>query len=220
MEGAEIDAEIDDEILEMVPLTQTKSFERSRGDGEGLGLRAVGIEASRANGHTADAETRGGEEPRDDVDADVAEDSQEEGHRLLSSHGGHGEQFGAQNGAGQTRDPESFHGHVGGLRGSGEVGGFDVDGSGGESRRLCARRYWGGRGSACWQEFLVPARLLQDRKTRAIILVYAVFSVRCCAVPRFLAAQIYFYVVFVDSEGGWLRFRQSFRTSNFPANAA
>lgn len=190
--GARTDAaeEEDDEMLEMIPLTRAHSLEDSgSGGGEDLGLQGVSLGGSGTTGHTADEDTPAGNEPSDDGGTSAAEDSQEVDQRLLSSQRGNGEQLGFADEAGRTHAPGSLHGHVGGLRGSGKVKGFGVDGSGAENRRLRRRRRRRSR-SACWQECLVPAKLLHDKQIRATIFVYAAFSVRGGAVPRLSAVQI------------------------------
>lgn len=175
-------------MLEMIPLAQASSIESSSAGGEDLGLQGVSLEPLRAAGHNADDDAPGRNEPVDGGSTGgAAEDSQEETRRLLSSPRGDREQLDSTGKAGRTHALGSFHGHVEGLRGSGGVEGFDLAGSGAESRRLGRR---GRRRSACWQECLMPAKLLQDKRTRAIIFVYAVFSVSRGAVPPPSPVQI------------------------------
>lgn len=174
--------EEDGEKLEMIPLTQANSPESGSGGGGDLVLQDGHFTGSRAVGRPGDENTPGSSEAVGDEDAGVAEDTQGEGHRLLSFQRGNSEQTVFKGEAGRTHAPISFHGHVESLRSSGEAGGIDMDGSGAESGRLGRIRRRGT--SACWQECLVPVKLLQDRRTRAIVFVYSIFSVRCRADRR------------------------------------
>lgn len=155
-------------MLEMIPLTQANSIDS--GSGEDLGLQGDHSNGERTTGNTADEGISRSSDRT--VHDDDTGGTQGEGQRLLSAQRGNSEQLGFAGEAGRTG---SSHGHVGGLTGSREVEGFDVA----ESERLGRRRRR--RTSTCWQECLVPVKLLQDKHTRNILFVYSVFSVRCVA---------------------------------------
>lgn len=167
----------------MTPLTQANSPESGSGGGENLVLHVGSLTGSGVIGHTAvDGKTPGESEAFGDDDTGFGEDTHGEDHRLLSSQRDKGAQLGFARGASRIRvAPGSFRGHVEGLRGSREVEGFDMEGKGAEGGWLARKRRRGT--SAFWKECLVPVKLLQDKRTRAIVFVYSIFSVRCGDVP-------------------------------------
>lgn len=169
----------------MVPLMPSDSVEGGN-DGGYRNLRrkrVVSSEGSRSAGQAA-GDAIGTEielAAVDDADArGPAGEPREEERRLLSSRSGDEEQLGFADDGVRDLARNSYFRQVRGLSESGEVEGADEDGGGGESRRL--GRNWRRARNDCWRECRVPVQLLAAKRTRTIVFIYAVFSVRLLAV--------------------------------------
>lgn len=163
-------------ILEMTPVTQIKSVEdgSSGSDGDETRLGGNSWKGSRAAGYDDFAVRNAAADDDDDgvYRSGSAGDSAEEGHRLLSSHRANDQHPGFAGERGHIDHVhDSFHRNARCARDVEEVEVADELGHGDAGQR---RR----RRSACWQECLVPAKLLQEERIRAILFVYAIFSVR------------------------------------------
>ncbi|CAM9128529.1 unnamed protein product, partial [Hapterophycus canaliculatus] len=191
-------------MLEMLPLTQGDSLEGGGSDSSGRGVNDKGLvdtnlESARAVGDDGDVtatqqRTTGRDERGDgagasydglgvgDIDRDHVGDSNDENHRLLVSSRGakrrpsNGQLSNLENG-GVERTRINGDSLRRDMRGSafGEKAskpeGLD-EGRGGATgtlRRMLVK-------SACSRECLVPIRLLEERRTRSVMFVYAVFS--------------------------------------------
>lgn len=166
-------------ILEMTPLMQAKSLNDGSSGSGGDEPHQCGVVLKGPRGAVCDGEVTGRSETVDDDEDDgggrsgCTGDSEEEGHRLLSTQKSNDRHAGfARDGVLSNHAHGSFHRNCRGTRDVEEVKVVDGDGRGGEGQRRRGR-------SPFWQECLVPAKLLEERRTRAILFVYAVFSVRC-----------------------------------------
>lgn len=172
-------------MVEIIPTTGVYHTFESDIDGSGgdnMLLADRRVEGSRAVRYNGDIEGRSETADCYDIDDDHGRISGEQGRQLLSASrrpsndvnddGGDDDDEAAACGAGDGRNGSrgTFRTTPRALRRQEKVKGFGDSGRGDEGR-------WG-RTSACWRECLVPMQLLRERRTRNVMFVYAVFSVR------------------------------------------
>lgn len=166
-------------ILEMTPLMQAKSLDSGSSGSGGDEARQGGnsLKSSRAAVYVSEVAVRSETVDDDEYDGECRSgcigDSEEEGHQLLSTQMSNDRHPGFVGERGHSsRAHGSLHRSSSRARDVEEV---MVVGGGGRGDEGQQRRGM----SAFWLECLVPAKLLEERRTRAILFVYAVFSVRC-----------------------------------------
>lgn len=172
-------------MVEMTPTARTQNTLESDTNGSGrdnMLLADRRAQGSRAVRYDGGIEDRSGTADCYDIDDDHGRTSGEQSRRLLSANGrsanddyvddGDDDDEAAAFGAGDGRKGNrgSFRTTTRALQRLKKAKGFGDSGSGREGR-------WGRR-STCWRECLVPIQLLTERRTRNVMFVYALFSVR------------------------------------------